>query len=92
MVERALAERLADPELIEAQARRPLVAQRPLQDADRIAVLAHALSLRSPAFAGDPLAALGAPRPCATALPDSARCARCCAKRCCTPPATTPGR
>ncbi|MEI2429223.1 MULTISPECIES: hypothetical protein [Lysobacter] len=73
VVERALAERLADPELIEAQARRPLAAQRPLQDADRIAVLAHALSLRSPAFAGDPLAALG--RAAALrdrALPDSA--------------------
>lgn len=59
VVEVALAERLADPELLEAQLRRPLVAARPLQDPDRIAVLAHALSLRRPAFSGDPLAALG---------------------------------
>lgn len=59
VIERALAERLADPDLLEAQARRAQVGPRPLQDADRIAVLAHALSLRRPAFAGDPLAALG---------------------------------
>ncbi|SDX25720.1 hypothetical protein [Lysobacter enzymogenes] len=59
VIERPLAERLADPALQDAQARRPLVAARPLQDPDRIAVLAHALSLRRPAFSGDPLAALG---------------------------------
>ncbi|MFK3650107.1 hypothetical protein ACI2IY_17000 [Lysobacter enzymogenes] len=59
VIERPLAECLADERLLEAQARRPLVAQRPLQDPDRIAVLAHALSLRRPAFSGDPLAALG---------------------------------
>lgn len=59
VIEIALTERLSDPQLLEAQLRRPLVAARPLQDADRIAVLAHALSLRRPTFSGDPLAALG---------------------------------
>lgn len=73
VIERPLAERLSDPQLAQAHARRPLVAARPLQDSDRIAVLAHALSLRRPAFSGDPLAALG--RAAALrdrALPDSA--------------------
>ncbi|WP_064746860.1 hypothetical protein [Lysobacter antibioticus] len=60
VVEPALAERLADPDLSAAEARRPQQAGgEAAQDTDRIAVLAHALSLRKPAHAGDPLRALG---------------------------------
>ncbi|MGH8079652.1 MAG: hypothetical protein ACREP7_03680 [Lysobacter sp.] len=66
VVERALSQRLEDPALLAVDARRPLSAAGDLQDNDRIAVLAHALSLRRPTFAGDALAALGR----ATALRD----------------------
>lgn len=51
---------LSAPDLLAIDARRPLAAHgEALQDNDRIAVLAHALSLRRPHFAGDPLRALG---------------------------------
>ncbi|MGO1068234.1 hypothetical protein [Lysobacter sp. CA199] len=59
VVERALSQRLDDPSLTAVDARRALNGTAGLQDNDRIAVLAHALSLRRPVFAGDALAALG---------------------------------
>lgn len=58
--EPALSAYLGAPDLLLADARRPLAAHgEALQDNDRIAVLAHALSLRRPQYAGDPLRALG---------------------------------
>lgn len=58
--EPGLNEYLRAPDLLVVDARRPLAGQgEVLQDNDRIAVLAHALSLRRPHFAGDPLRALG---------------------------------
>ncbi|MEH6415850.1 hypothetical protein [Pseudomonas sp. CGJS7] len=59
VVERALSQRLDDPALIAVDARRPMGTAIDLQDNERIAVLAHALSLRRQGFAGDALAALG---------------------------------
>jgi len=60
VTEPALSERLADPDLSAAEARRPQPGEGGAgADTDRIAVLAHALSLRKPAHAGDPLRALG---------------------------------
>lgn len=55
-----LHEYLSAPDLLAIDVRRPLAAHgEDLHDNDRIAVLAHALSLRRPQFAGDPLRALG---------------------------------
>ncbi len=60
VVELPLALRLLDPSIQAIDACRPLdAAAQPLGDTDRIAVLAHALSLRRPAFAGDAFGALG---------------------------------
>lgn len=60
VVEPALDECLAAADPIAVDVRRPLSGQgEDLQDNDRIAVLAHALSLRRPNYAGDPLRALG---------------------------------
>ncbi|MGO4262264.1 hypothetical protein [Lysobacter sp. TAB13] len=59
VIELSLSQRLTDPALVAVDARRPLGASADPQDNDRIAVLAHALSLRRPTFSGDALAALG---------------------------------
>ncbi|WP_408950301.1 hypothetical protein [Lysobacter sp. Hz 25] len=60
VVEPALDERLGAADVVAVDVRRPLSGQgEDLQDNDRIAVLAHALSLRRPNYAGDPLRALG---------------------------------
>lgn len=59
VVELALAQRLIDPNVLAMDARRLLNLSADTQVNDRIAVLAHALSLRRPTSAGDALAALG---------------------------------